>query len=56
MFKTLLQKNDKEAQKSTASHFLLSKSYQYLQPLQVKLDNLIDSRLVDTFFNAFIVI
>lgn len=56
MFKTLLQKNNKEAQKSTSSHFLLSKTSQYLQPLQFKLDNLIDSRLVDTFFNVFIVI
>jgi hypothetical protein len=55
MFKTLLQKNNKEAQKSTSSNFLLIKSSQYLQTLQVKLGNLIGSRL-DTFFSVFIVI
>jgi hypothetical protein len=56
MFRTILQNKDKNASKSRASDFILERGRQYLHPLQLRLDALIDTRLVGTFYDLFMAI
>lgn len=56
MFRAILQSNDKNASKSRASDFILERGYQYLHPLQLRLDTLNDTRLVSTFYDLFMAI
>lgn len=56
MFKTILQNNENSPLAQKGALFLLKKSDQYLKDLLVTLDSKIDSRLVGTFFNLFMVI
>ncbi|AEI51488.1 transposase [Runella slithyformis] len=56
MFRTILQNKDKNASKSRASDFILERGHRYLHPLQLRLDALIDTRLVSTFYDLFMAI
>lgn len=56
MHKALLQKNDSFTKKANASSFLLKKIAVYLSDLTFTLDNLLDKRLVETFYNLFVAI
>lgn len=56
MFKTILENSENSPIDQKGATFLLKKSHQYLQDLLVDLDSKIDSRLVGTFFNLFMVI
>lgn len=56
MFKTLLQNKSNSPIEQKAGSFLLHQSNRYLGDLQKQLDAQIDSRLVRTFFDLFMVI
>ena len=56
MFRALLQNKDAQPIKQNAASFLLVQSDRYLSPLLKSLDNKMDRRLTNTFFNLFVAI
>lgn len=56
MYKKLLQNKTEKGIEQKTSDFLLHQSAHYLKTLEKELDDLLDSRLVRTFFNLFVAI
>lgn len=56
MFKNILQSKASTANKQGADTFLLYQADGYLKELQLQLDDLLDKRLVRTFFDVFMAI
>ncbi|MDX2072552.1 MAG: hypothetical protein SFV55_29225 [Haliscomenobacter sp.] len=56
MYKTLLQNTEKGSKNQKGSIFILRQADIYLRLIQLKLDELIDKRLVRTFYDLFVTI
>ena len=56
MYKTLLQNTEKGSKNQKGSIFILGQADIYLRLIQLKLDELIDKRLVRTFYDLFVTI